>query len=205
MTDVVMTLAMYPIVRRFGVKDCIATTLQALSGAGPHGISSLQIVDNLIPYVKLEEEKLRDEGAKIFGRFEAGRIVSHPMRISSTCTRVGVSDGHVAAVSLACERPAPLEEIKETLDSFRGEAQDLGLPSAPRKPIYLTEEIDRPQPRLDRNVEGGMAVVVGRVREEPVLSNGVKSVVCGHNKARGTAGNTLLCAELLYAKKLLDG
>lgn len=202
-TIVIITLAMAPLVQRFGVKDAIITTLQALSGAGPHGISSLQIADNLIPYVKLEEEKLRDEGAKIFGRYEGGQVVSHPMRISSTCTRVGVSDGHVAAISLVCERPAPVQEVKDVLASYRGEAQELGLPSAPRVPIYVTEAEDRPQPRLDRYVEGGMSVVVGRVREEPVLENGVKFVAAGHNKARGTAGNTLLCAELLYAKGLL--
>jgi aspartate-semialdehyde dehydrogenase len=202
-TITVITLSMKPILDAFGIKTCFIVTLQALSGAGWDGIPSLAIIDNVIPFIMKEEEKLEKEGPKILGTKKGGKIVTHPMGISTSCNRVGVMHGHTACIFVDTERPASLEEAKEAFVTFQGTAQEIKLPSAPEHPIIYLPQEDRPQPRLDRNLHGGMAVAVGRIRKDPVFKNGIKWVVSGHNNVRGTYKNTLLNAELLYKQGLL--
>ncbi len=198
-----IAMSMKPIIDAFGMKRCFQVSLQALSGAGPTGISSLAIVDNFIPFIKLEEEKLETEGPKILGKVKDGQIVSNPMPISTSCNRIPVINGHTICIFAETEKPVTVEQAKKVFTNFRGPAQELGLPSAPEQPIVVLEQEDRPQPRLDRGLANGMGVSVGRVRKDPVFTQGIKWVVCCDNLVRGTAGNTILNAELLYKKDLL--
>jgi len=202
-TIAIISQGMAPIVRDFGVDAALITTMQAMSGAGPMGIPALDMVDNLIPFINTEEEKVESEGAKIFGHVSGDEIVPSPMRIGATCARVPVSHGHVASITLSCSSPVSVEDVARSLSSFQGAGVAYGLPSASKHPVHVSQEPDRPQPRLDGNVENGMSVVVGRIRPEPAVRNGVKFVVAGHNMSLGTVGNTLLCAELLHARELL--
>jgi aspartate-semialdehyde dehydrogenase len=202
-TITVIALSMKPILDAFGIRTCFIVTLQALSGAGWDGIPSLAIIDNLIPFIGKEEEKLEKEGPKILGTTKAGKVVPHPMGISTSCNRVGVMNGHTACIFVDTEKPASVEEAQKAFESFKGPAQELKLPSAPERPVIYFPQEDRPQPRLDRNLGGGMSVSVGRIRKDPIFKNGIKWVVAGHNNIRGTSGNTLLNAELLFSKGLL--
>jgi aspartate-semialdehyde dehydrogenase len=202
-TITLITLSMKPILDAFGIKTCFMVTLQALSGAGWDGIPSMAIIDNLIPFIMKEEEKLEKEGPKILGSAKGGKIVKHPMALSTSCNRVAVMNGHTICIFAETERPVTEAEAKKAFESFRGPAQELKLPSAPERPIIYLSQDDRPQPRLDRTWSGGMAVAVGRIRKDPVFKNGIKWVVAGHNNIRGTYGNTLLNAELLYKKGLI--
>ncbi len=202
-TVTIIVMSMKPIIDTFGIKRCFQVTLQALSGAGPEGIPSLAIVENFIPYIKLEEDKLETEGPKILGTIKNGQVVSNPIPISSSCNRIPIINGHTICMFAETEKPLTVEEAKKVFAGFRGPAQELGLPSAPEKPIVVLEQEDRPQPRLDRGLGNGMIVSVGRIRKDPVFTNGIKWIVCGDNMVRGTAGNTILNAELLYKKGLL--
>jgi aspartate-semialdehyde dehydrogenase len=199
-TITILALSLKPLVDAFGVKRVLLTTLQALSGAGWTGIPSMAIIDNVIPYIVKEEEKLRDEGAKILGRLEVGRVKSAGFEISATCTRVPVLHGHMGAMFVECARAVTVEEVVAVMRGFAGLAQELDLPTAPQRPLVVRDEPDRPQPRLDRDTR---AVTVGRIRLDPATPNGIKYVVLGHNSLRGTVGNTLLNAELLYKKGLI--
>lgn len=198
-----IVMSMKPIIDAFGIESCFQVSLQALSGAGPTGIVALDIVENFIPYIKLEEEKLETEGPKILGEVRNGEIFSNPMPISSSCNRIPVINGHTICIFAETKKPVNVEEAKKVFASFRGPAQELGLPSAPEKPIVVLEQEDRPQPRLDRNLGNGMTVSVGRIRKDPAFRHGIKWVTCCDNLVRGTAGNTVLNAELLYKKGLL--
>ncbi len=202
-TITIIALSMKPILDAFGIKTSFIVTMQALSGAGWDGVPSMAIIDNLIPFIMKEEEKLEKEGPKILGTTKGGKVVSHPMDISTSCNRVSVTNGHTACIFIDTERPASVEEAREAFETFQGTAQEIELPSAPKHPIIYLPQDDRPQPRLDRNWSGGMAVAVGRIRKDPVFKNGIKWVVSGHNNIRGTYGNTLLNAELLYKQGLL--
>jgi aspartate-semialdehyde dehydrogenase len=178
----------------------IITTLQALSGAGYPGPSALDLVDNIVPLIKGEEDKTEVEPQKVFGRVENGVIVSDAsVKISAHCNRVPVIDGHTACVSLefAAKKPA-LEEIISLWQKFRSVPQELDLPSAPRQPIIYTADPDRPQPRKDRDTDKAMAVTVGRLRRCPVFD--IRFVGLHHNTVRGAAGGAILTAELLKAK-----
>ena len=184
----------------YPAKRMIVSTMQALSGAGYPGTSGLDVIDNVIPFIRGEEEKSELEPLKIFGRIENGRIVdaSSP-RISAHCNRVPVVHGHTACVSLEFERGKPgIDEIIGIWREFKSTPQELGLPSAPRRPIIYRDEADRPQPRKDRDAQGAMAVTVGRVRPCPVLD--IRFVGLHHNTVRGAAGGCILTAELLKAK-----
>jgi aspartate-semialdehyde dehydrogenase len=192
-----LKLAGYPISRM------IVTTLQAVSGAGYPGVPSLDMIDNVVPYIGGEEEKSEFEPGKIFGRVEGGAIVSDDsIKISAHCNRVPVSDGHSVCASLefAGKKPS-LEEIVSIWESFRGLPQELGLPTAPKRPIIYRREDDRPQPKKDRDAEGGMAVSVGRLRPCPVFD--IRFVGLAHNTGRGAAGGGILNAELLKARGYL--
>src|SRR5690349_24576317 len=198
---VMIALTLAPLAARFGVRAVVATTLQALSGAGYPGVSALDITDNVIPFIAGEEEKIEHETRKILGRFQGGRVAPADFAVSAQCHRVNVVDGHLAAVRVTLGRPAEPSELRDAMAAFRGLPQELGLPSAPARPILVRDEPDRPQPRLDRDAGRGMSVTVGRIARDGVL--GHRFVVLSHNTVRGAAGAAILNAELLLAKGYL--
>ncbi len=197
-----LVLALKPLWDRFGITALNVVTMQALSGAGYPGVPSLDILDNVIPYIAGEEEKVEKESLKLLGQLEGEAVKEAEIAISAQCNRVSTREGHLEAVSVKLGREASREEVVEALQSFRGPLHGLGLPSAPEHPIVVREEVDRPQPRLDRDEGGGMSVVVGRVRECPVLD--YRFLVLGHNTIRGAAGAAILNAELLVSEGYLD-
>jgi aspartate-semialdehyde dehydrogenase len=194
----VLSLALKPIYDHFGINSVIVSTMQAISGAGYPGVASMDIIDNVIPYIGGEEEKMETETQKILGS------ASKPadFKVSSSCHRVPVIDGHMEAVFVDTKKKAEPDAVAEAMESFVGEPQKLNLPSAPEKPVVVMKEIDRPQTRLDRMEGKGMSTVVGRIRKDPVL-NGVKFLALGHNTIRGAAGCGVLNAEYLKAKKFI--
>ncbi|MEM2911114.1 MAG: aspartate-semialdehyde dehydrogenase [Candidatus Bathyarchaeia archaeon] len=194
----ILTLALKPLYDGFGINRVIVSTMQALSGAGYPGVASLDIVDNVIPFIRNEEEKVQSESLKILGS------PSKPadFKVSASCHRVATLDGHIEAVFTELKREADPEAVAEAMSKFVGEPQKLNLPSAPAKPIVVRKEEDRPQVRLDRMEGNGMSAVVGRIRRDPALG-GVKFIVLGHNTIRGAAGCSILNAEYLKAKKYL--
>ncbi len=196
-STIMLALALAPLHQKFGVESVVATTMQALSGAGYPGVPSLAISDNVLPFIEGEEEKIEQETLKILGKFRDAGIEDAPMAVSAQCHRVNVSDGHLGAVRVKLARAAGLEELKEALVSFTALPQELGLHSAPEHPIIVREEPDRPQPRLDRDAGNGMSVTIGRVQPDNVLD--YRFVALSHNTIRGAAGAAILNAELLIA------
>jgi aspartate-semialdehyde dehydrogenase len=198
-----LALAIAPIERRYGIDQMHVTTMQAVSGAGWNGVASMAILDNVIPYISGEEEKIETEPRKILGRWDGERFIDAPMRISAQTNRVPVLDGHLMTISLSLRNRSRIDlmEIRAALESFTGEPQRLGLPSAPKQPIHYIDAPDRPQPRLDRERERGMSVSVGRLRPCPLLD--IRMVALVHNTIRGAAGAALLNAELLESKGML--
>lgn len=188
----------------YNIEHIIVNTMQAISGAGYPGVPSWDMIDNVIPYIGGEEEKTQFEPYKILGSVKGGKI--HPLKdvkISATCTRVPVSDGHTAIVSIEFGKKKPSRDTILTIwESFRGEAQKFDLPFAPKQPIHYRYEDNRPQPKRDRDTDKGMAVTVGRLRECPVLD--FKFVSLSHNTVRGAAGGGILNAELAFKKGYLD-
>jgi len=198
---VVYAMALAPL-RQFGLKTSIITTLQAISGAGYPGVASWDILANVIPFIGGgEEEKIETETNKILGALKDGIVEKHPLTISAAVTRVPVHNGHTGSISVSLEQRPDPEAIVAAWNSFRGKPQDLGLPSAPAQPIVYLTEPNRPQPALDANRDGGMAVSVGRLRRCPVLD--YKFVALGHNTIRGAAGAAILNAELMHCQGLL--
>jgi aspartate-semialdehyde dehydrogenase len=198
---VMVTLALAPLQARFGISAAVITTMQALSGAGYPGVASLDIVDNVIPYIASEEEKIESETGKILGRLSGQRIEPAPFAVSAQCHRVNVQDGHLGAIRVKLARPASLDELKEAWATYSGEPQRLQLPTAPAHPIEVREEPDRPQPRRDRDAGGGMTVTIGRIARDAVLD--WRFLALSHNTIRGAAGAALLNAELLLARGYL--
>jgi len=194
----VLSLALKPIYDNFGINSVIVSTMQAISGAGYPGVASMDIVDNVIPYIGGEEEKMETEMQKMLGS------PSEPadFKVSASCHRVPTIDGHMEAVFVETKREAEPNAVAEAMENFVGEPQKLNLPSAPPKPVVVMKEKDRPQTRLDRMEGKGMSTVVGRIRKDPVL-NGVKFLALGHNTIRGAAGCGVLNAEYLKAKKFI--
>jgi aspartate-semialdehyde dehydrogenase len=201
-STVMVALALAPLAARFGVDAVAVTTLQALSGAGYPGVASLDITDNVIPFIAHEEEKIERETRKIFGHLNGGHVTPAGFAVSAQCHRVNVVDGHLVAVRVRLARPAEPAELGAAFAAFSGAPQALGLPSAPERPILVREEPDRPQPRLDRDAGRGMSVTVGRVARDTVL--GHRFLVLGHNTIRGAAGAAILNAELLLAQGYLE-
>ncbi len=198
-----LVIALAPLVERFGVSQVVATSLQALSGAGRSpGVQSLDILDNVIPYIPGEEAKVQRETSKILGRLEGNEIVPLDITVSATCTRVHVRDGHTVVASVALGRAASPEEVQLAMSAFGSEFCARGLPSAPPELIHVTDDPYRPQPRIDRQRNDGMTTTVGRVREDPVLSNGVKFVTLSHNTKMGAAKGAVLTAEVLVQRGL---
>ncbi len=200
-STIMATLTFKPVYDAFGIEEVVVATMQALSGAGYNGVPSMAIVDNLIPYIAKEEEKVETEALKILGSFNGSEIEQADFKISASCNRVAVLDGHTEAIFLRTSREATPEDIKRVMRNFKGKPQELSLPTAPPQPLIVREEQDRPQPRLDRNAGNGMAVTVGRVREDRIL--GIKYVALGHNTIRGAAGASVLNAELLVKTRKL--
>jgi aspartate-semialdehyde dehydrogenase len=197
-STIMLALALAPLHFAFGIEAVVATTLQALSGAGYPGVASLDILDNVLPFISGEEEKIESETTKILGQYVDGRVESAPMGVSAQCHRVNVSDGHMAAVRVKLNRSAALEQVAQSLKSFHSLPQELHLHSAPVDPIVLRTQSDRPQPKLDRDAGHGMTITVGRLRPDSVFD--YRFVVLSHNTIRGAAGAAILNAELLVAK-----
>lgn len=189
--------------KKFGIKKVAVTTYQAISGAGKTFETMPEIIDNIIPYIGGEEEKSEKEPLKIWGEVQDGKIVpAHSPEISAQCLRVPVSDGHTAACFVSFEQKPEKEEILTLWKEYSGEPQKLFLPSAPKQFIHYFSEDNRPQPKLDRNTELGMAVCAGRLREDSVFD--YKFIGFSHNTLRGAAGGGVLLAELLASKGYFD-
>jgi aspartate-semialdehyde dehydrogenase len=198
---VMLTMALAPIHAAFGLRTVLVSTMQGLSGAGYPGVPSLDALDNVIPFIGGEEEKLSLEPRKMLGRVEEGRIEPASFAVSAHCNRVPAREGHLEAVSVSLEDDATPEQIVATWRDWHPLPQQLSLPTAPHSPIVVRPEPDRPQTRLDRDAGRGMAVSVGRVRSCEVLD--IKFVVLGHNTIRGAAGASVLNAELMLVRKLI--
>jgi len=201
-----LAVVLAPLAQWFGVRSVVMTSLQAVSGAGRSpGVTALDILDNVVPYIPKEEAKVEAETRKILGRWAPGGASVEPLsvKISATCTRVAVQDGHTETVSIGLGRPASLDEVKDALRTWEGSSEARDLPSSAPRWIEVLDAPDRPQPRLDRETHGGMATSVGRLREDPVLENGVKLVLVSHNTKMGAAKGAVLVAELMRARGLL--
>jgi aspartate-semialdehyde dehydrogenase len=196
-----LVLALAPIHQRFGLETVMAVTMQAVSGAGYPGVASLDILGNVIPFIKNEEEKMEEETKKLLGRVNGSRIIPGDFAMSAQCNRVAVEDGHTEAISISLKKKAKSEEMIDTWNAYRAEPQELKLPSAPERPVVYLEAGDRPQPRFDVDMGAGMTTAVGRLRPCGVLD--WKFTVLSHNTIRGAAGAALLNAELLKAKGFL--
>ena len=197
-----LVLVLKPLAEAFGLEKIFVVTLQAMSGAGYPGVASLDIQGNVVPFIGGEEEKMESEPQKLLGKWNGERFVDAGLGISAHCNRVSVIDGHLECVSLSLKKIASLGEVREALRNFEVSPELAALPSALRNPVIVLDEENRPQPRRDVNAGAGMAAVVGRVRECPLLD--VKLTLLSHNLVRGAAGAALLNAELLAARGLLN-
>ena len=200
-TTIGLVMALAPLYQAFGLEAVMMTSMQAISGAGYPGVASMDIIDNVMPYIGGEEEKCEVEPQKILGRFAGSGIEDAPFKVSAQCNRVPVQDGHLESVRVKLAKKASIDEVIATLENFRGLPQELRLPTAPEKPIIVRFEKDRPQPRLDRDAGNGMATVVGRISKDTIFD--YKLTLISHNTIRGAAGAAVLNAELLIAKGLL--
>jgi aspartate-semialdehyde dehydrogenase len=196
-------LPLAPLHEAFGVKRVFAATMQAVSGAGYPGVPSLDILGNVIPYIKDEEPKLEAEIRKFLGSTKSGRIVDASIGVSSHTNRVPVEHGHTIVMSVELERPEPIEAIERAIGEWRGAKDARGLPSSPDRPLQVTGAPDRPQPRRDVDAGRGMTVTVGRIRPDPIYH--VRLAALGHNIVRGAAGASVLNAELMAATGRLAG
>jgi aspartate-semialdehyde dehydrogenase len=196
-----LVLALKPLEERFAIESIFVSTMQAVSGAGYPGVASLDILGNVVPYIKSEEEKMQEETLKLLGSLKGVRIESLNAKISAHCNRVAVEDGHTESVSIKLRKPATREQILAAWNDFRPLAGQF-LPTAPAQPVEFVAAEDRPQPRLDRMRGNGMTATVGRLRPCPLLD--WKFTVLSHNTIRGAAGAALLNAELLVSLGKLD-
>lgn len=192
-----LAVTLKPIFDNWGIAKVVMTSMQAMSGAGRRGgVLGLDAVENVVPYIPGEEEKVQKETQKILGRMGDGRIEAAAFPVSATCTRVAVLDGHTEAVYVATQKPCSIDEVKAAMREFTGGLS--GLPTAPQPMIEVFDDPFRPQPRRDRDISGGMTTAVGRLREEKALGeNGVKYVLVSHNTKAGAAKGAILVAELL--------
>ena len=200
-TATVLVMALAPLQAAFGIEAVLMTSMQAISGAGYPGVASLDILGNVIPFIRNEEAKVEEEVPKLLGRFTGQAVELASMTVSALCHRVPVLEGHTEAVSVKLKGNPTLEAVREAFLAWRPEPQRLGLFSAPAVPIHVHTLEDRPQVRRDVEVDEGMSVHVGRIRACPIL--GVKFALLGHNTERGAAGGSILNAELAHAKGYL--
>jgi len=196
-----LVLALAPLEQRFGLETVMAVTMQAVSGAGYPGVASLDILGNVIPFIRNEEEKMEEETRKLLGQLNGTKVIPGAFAMSAQCNRVAVEDGHTESVAVRLKKKAKPEEMIAAWTNFRSEPQELKLPSAPEKPVVYLDASDRPQPRFDVDLGAGMTTAVGRLRPCGVLD--WKFTVLSHNTIRGAAGAAVLNAELLKAKGYL--
>ena len=201
-----LAITLKPIMDAFGVKNVFMTSMQALSGAGRSpGVTALDILDNVIPYIPKEEEKVQIETKKILGKYDrqSDEIIFDALKVSCTCTRVPVSDGHTEIVFVETSKNCDLESIEKQIKHFSENISIKDLPSAPKEYIVINSDPSRPQPRIDREVNDGMTTVIGRLRQDSVFENGIKYVLLTHNEKMGSAKGAVLLAELLKSKNII--
>ncbi|MBX5480883.1 MAG: aspartate-semialdehyde dehydrogenase [Myxococcaceae bacterium] len=201
-----LAISLAPLEQAFGVQAVLMTSMQALSGAGRSpGVIGLDILDNVVPHIPKEEGKVEVETKKILGSYApgAGAVTPHGMKVSCTCTRVAVLEGHTESVFVSLKKKATPAEVAQVMREWKGADVARALPSAPPRYIEVLDDPFRPQPRLDRETHGGMATSVGRIREDGVLENGIKYVLVSHNTKMGAARGAVLVAEMLHEQKLL--
>jgi aspartate-semialdehyde dehydrogenase len=199
-----LAITLKPIMDKFGIKNVFMTSMQALSGAGRSpGVIALDIMDNIIPYIPKEEEKVQIETKKILGDLNVHSITPNSIKVSCTCTRVPISDGHTETVFVETARPSEPEKVKEEMLKFSKSITIKKLPTAPQDYIIVHDDPARPQPRVDREINDGMTTVVGRLRKDTVFDNGVKYVLLSHNEKMGSAKGAVLLAELLKEKSII--
>ena len=201
-TTVGLVMSLAPLEKTFGLEKVVMTSMQAVSGAGYPGVPTLDILGNVIPYIGGEEEKVERETRRLLGKFVNGEVKMGDFVVSAHCNRVMVEDGHTETISVSFKSKATAAEIVAAWRAYRSLPQERNLPSAPKEPIVVREERDRPQPKFDLNTENGMSAVVGRLRECAVLQ--FKYVALSHNTIRGAAGAALLNAELMKSEGYLD-
>jgi aspartate-semialdehyde dehydrogenase len=200
-TTVGLAMTLAPLALQFGIDTVVMTSLQAVSGSGRNGgVLSLDIVDNVIPYIPKEEEKVQQEVRKVLGRATPSGLEPAEMRISTTCTRVPVIDGHTESVLVVTRQKADLTDVRAAFERFGQEFVALALPSSPQQFIVVHDDPFRPQPRLDRDTDDGMATVVGRLRADTAFEHGLQYVLVSHNTKMGAAKGAVLTAELLSHK-----
>ena len=195
-----LAITLKPLLEKYGAKKVMMTSMQAISGGGKSGVSAMGITDNIIPYIPKEEGKVRLETRKILGKIQDGKIVDADIRISCTCTRVPVIDGHTESVFVETTKEIDPVKAKETYDQCNKEISVQGLPSAPEKYYAFHEDPTRPQPRMERTVGDGMTTTIGRVEKEELFDHGLKYMLFSHNKKMGSAKGAVLLAEMLYKK-----
>ncbi|WP_337861538.1 aspartate-semialdehyde dehydrogenase [Nitrososphaera sp.] len=199
-----LAITLKPILDKYGIEKVFMTSMQALSGAGRSpGVIALDIMDNVIPYIPKEEEKVQVEAKKILGSMGKESITPADFRVSCTCTRVPVLDGHTESVFVETEKPAEAEDVKKEMLKFSRNVSIKALPTAPKEYIMVHDDPTRPQPRIDREINDGMTTVVGRLRKDTAFDNGIKYVLLSHNEKMGSAKGAVLLAELLKDKKIL--
>jgi len=196
-----LAITMKPLYEKYGAKKVLMTSMQAISGAGrTPGVSAMDVTDNIIPYIPKEEKKVRIETAKILGKLKDGKIEPADIKVSCTCTRVPVIDGHTESVFVETSKPIDPKSAKECYEEFSKNISIAGLPSAPSDYIIVHEDPTRPQPRIDREINDGMTTSVGRLEEESLFDHGIKYILFSHNKKMGSAKGAVLLAEMLYKK-----
>ncbi|MGZ5489875.1 MAG: aspartate-semialdehyde dehydrogenase, partial [Nitrososphaeraceae archaeon] len=199
-----LAITLKPILDNFGINSIFMTSMQALSGAGRSpGVAALDIIDNVIPFIPKEEEKVQVENKKILGTLTNESISSSMIKVSCTCTRVPVMDGHTETVFVETQKPSEPEQVKESMIKFSKSRKMNDLPSSPSEYIIVHDDPTRPQPRIDREINDGMTTFVGRLRKDTVFDNGIKYVLLSHNEKMGSAKGAVLLAELLKTKKMI--
>jgi len=196
-----LAITMKPLYEKYGAKKVMMTSMQAISGGGRSpGVSAMDVTDNIIPYIPKEENKVRIETKKILGKLKDGKIEPADIRVSCTCTRVPVIDGHTESVFVETEKEVDPKNAKETYEQYNKEISVAGLPSAPKDYYAVHEDPTRPQPRIERQVGGGMTTTIGRLEKEELFDHGLKYILFSHNKKMGSAKGAVLLAEMLYKK-----
>jgi len=195
-----LAITLKPLLDKYGAKKVLMTSMQAISGGGKAGVSAMGITDNILPYIPKEEDKVKKETRKILGKLNDGKIEDADIRVSCTCTRVPVIDGHTESVFVETEKEIDPALAKNTYDAYNKEISVAGLPSAPENYYAFHEDPTRPQPRMEREVGGGMTTTIGRVEKEELFDNGIKYILFSHNKKMGSAKGAVLLAEMLYKK-----
>jgi len=196
-----LAITMQPLYEKYGAKKVMMTSMQAISGGGRSpGVSAMDVTDNIIPYIPKEENKVRIETKKILGKLKDGKIEPADIRVSCTCTRVPVIDGHTESVFVETEKEVDPKNAKETYEQYNKEISVVGLPSAPKDYYVVHEDPTRPQPRIERHVGDGMTTTIGRLEKEELFEHGLKYMLFSHNKKMGSAKGAVLLAEMLYKK-----